>query len=268
MANESSVVSDLIRQLNTRPLDSDASDALLFRPAPSEQSGRAPQAFQPLARWRAPTPVPEPPAVAVREPAAPTRRAASMRPTAPTHPRRKSAWLFIIAMVASTIAGVFGFRYLQRELDAGSASAVTPTSLPVTTPATEAAVAPPVAPPVAPIVAAAPASPEASPPTVEATAPTVAEAAPVTSTAPVAALDEAPATATKHAVHRKAPKKGKRVAKAATTKAAASRAQPASAPPAQPASAPPAATPEPTPPPAAAQPKRPAAQSGDDENPL
>src|SRR5262245_40880327 len=101
MATESSVVSNLIRQSNTRSLDADAGDELLFRNPASERGASRPQPFQPLARWRPPTPIPvaEAPSIPVPAPAAPPRRTK----------RRARAWPFLAAMTLSTIVGAAGF---------------------------------------------------------------------------------------------------------------------------------------------------------------
>src|SRR5437868_15274618 len=101
MPTESSAVSNLIRDLNTRRLRTDPGDVRLFQPPPSTRTPRARAAG--AARWfEEPPPPPAPaPVQPERRPAQPERK----RPARPSAPSRNRTWL---VMALFTVTGALG----------------------------------------------------------------------------------------------------------------------------------------------------------------
>lgn len=259
MPTESSVVSSLIRDLNTRRLPSEPSDSFLFQPVPGRQ---APQVA------RKPAPKVAPAAVAPVQSKLPVRSVAKLpavaRPTAP--PEARGHWL----QLAVVLVFIGGWAYYAAvELDVQTESTVAAATAAVPTPTVT----------VEPVAPAPPAAQPASPITVTPVAPE-APAAQLATPGPVAQppaaepLATPPPTQPTIAAETPAPKKhhrsrakAKRVAKErakATSEAAETASSAKSAKPAPPTEEPSV----PAPPPKPVAPAKPQRQSMDSEDPL
>jgi hypothetical protein len=205
MPTESSAVSNLIHQLQTRRLQTDPSTASLFQPAPSARAPRV-QAMRPPApssRWFEHTP-------------------ATIKKPKPRTRRRNPTWMLIIATLIAGAIGIGGAAYFPFDSpDDASAAFVVPTIVPAA-PAPAPIVMPLNTPDPAPTIAAAPAE----------TAP--AEAAPAepppAETTPAPALAPEPAKPHKRTHAKKKHAIAKHV-KASKPAAAAEPAEEAPAPP-------------------------------------
>ena len=223
MSTESNAVTDLIRQLHTRRLGTDPSDAYLFQPA---ATGRSPRTRQAPIRTAARPGMFDGPAVehATVSPAQP----ATARPQAA---RRDRTWLLIAGAIIVGLGGVGGARYISSGAVFASASDDAPSSTPkqVVAPAdTPAPAALPVAPVEAPTTELAPAPMEqaAPPPVVQAALPPSDPLPLISATAPP-----------RHHAHAKSKRHvAKRVQRASQSAPTSSAARPA---PAELASAPP-----------------------------
>ncbi|HEX5058617.1 MAG TPA: hypothetical protein VFV99_04615, partial [Kofleriaceae bacterium] len=103
--NESSAVSDIIQRMNSRRLQTDPADALLFAPA----TGGAPRARRDQARWfessaveTAPVRAPQPVA------ASPRANPRAQEPAARTAPERGRVGLLIVATFVAGAVGIYG----------------------------------------------------------------------------------------------------------------------------------------------------------------
>jgi hypothetical protein len=118
--NESSAVSDIIQRMNSRRLQTDPADALLFAPA----TGGAPRARRDQARWFdssavEPAPVRAPQSVAPN-PRAPNPRAKEPAPR--TTPERGRVILLIVATIVAGALGIYGASRIKIGDDAPAAS--------------------------------------------------------------------------------------------------------------------------------------------------
>lgn len=265
MPTESSVVSDLIRNSNTRRLESEPGDAFLFQPVPRDQARRTPQGTAP------------PRSVvssAIRQPAAkqehpPAKQKVVTQAKLPVAPRAKPGrhsvgnWLLFFFVTSVSVGWAFVADRLdtQDEFSAATAPTTTITPAPSVAPVAQSAVenGAPSAAPVAPVTqpAALPAT-DMQAPTTQAVD---VAAAPLPNADPPAVattVTEAPPSDRP----KKAPKKhhhSRSKVQRTTTKVVTGASEPAE---------PSEAAPSAPPPQAVEAPRKPRVQSADSEDPL